>query len=480
MTNLNALTTLPTLTGGKGFLGHAREIERDRLAFISKITRETERISRLRVPSVNAVVINHPDLLHEVMLERARDFEKSHLLRYSLYLLAGEGLFTALFEPWKRHRRMISPAFHPASLGVFADPMVECARRVVGEWEGRSQVDLLRETTRITMAIAGRTLFNTDTLVAADEIGNALTVALEWAANNAPSASAFVHLWIRHLSQSVAERMHAPEGSRLRSVQAKLSGPVILAGQEGKALRKAIDTLDRHVETIVRERRAARTEHEDLLFRVLAARDDDGSLLNDRQIRDEILTLFVAGHETTATALAWCIDLLARNESEYRRVQDEVDSLGHRPTYADLPALGATLRAFKESLRLYPPVYFFSRQACRDTQIDGVAIPRHCAVAISPHALHRRADLWPNPDAFQPDRFTKDQEEQRPRLAWLPFGAGPRVCIGAQFALMEGQLVLAHLLRTYRFEAIADVKPQPSATLRPLGGMPMKITKRSI
>jgi cytochrome P450 len=414
--NLKSLSLAPRLSGGHGLLGHARDVERDRLAFVAKVTRETERVSTLRVPSVSAIVINHPELLHEVMVERARDFEKSHLLRYSLYLLAGEGLFTALFEPWKRHRRMISPAFHPASLGVFADPMVECARKVVTEWDGRPEIDLLRETTRITMAIAGRTLFDADTLKASDEIGHALTVALEWAANNAPSTRSFVHLWVRQLSQATAERMHAPSGSFLRALESKLTGPVLLLGREGRQLRHAIDILDRHVATIIAERRAnssAAHAPEDLLSRILAARDDDdGSLLHDRQIRDEILTLFVAGHETTATALAWCIDLLTRNPVEYRRVQAEVDLLPHTPTCADLPKLGATLRAFKEALRLYPPVYLFSRQACRETQIDGYQIPRNCSVAISPHALHRRSDLWPSPDSFQPERFTKEQEDQ--------------------------------------------------------------------
>jgi cytochrome P450 len=478
--SLLPISAISQLSGGHGLLGHSGEIERNRLVFIEKVTRETARLSRLRVPTVNAVVINHPDLLHEVMVERARDYDKSHLLRYSLYLLAGNGLFTALFDTWKRNRRMIAPAFHPGSLGVFAEPMVDCAQRVTAEWHDRSQIDLLRETTRITMAIAGRTLFDADTLLESDDIGHALTVALEWAGNNAPSARAFVHLLVRHFTQVAADATNAPAESRRRGLQRTLTGPVLLVGKEGRELKHAIAVLDKHVERIVAARRSDPKEHGDLLARLLAAKDEvDGSSLDAKQLRDEILTLFVAGHETTATALAWCIDLLAHNPDEYALVQREVDALSGPPTAADLPQLPATLRAFKEALRLYPPVYLFSRQASRDTELAGYAIPKHTAVAISPLAMHRRPDFWPEPDTFRPARFLPEAERSRPKLAWLPFGAGPRVCIGAQFALMEGQLVLAHLLRAYEFSPLGTSRPDPSATLRPAGGMPMRIRKRA-
>jgi cytochrome P450 len=285
---------LPLLSGGKGLLGHATEVEQERLAFIEKATRETSRMVRLRVPSVNVVFVNHPELLHEVMTVRAKDFEKSHLLRYSLYLLAGEGLFTAMFEPWKRNRRMMAPVFHPGSLGVFAEPMVECARRVTDEWRGSSEIDVLRETTRMTMAIAGRTLFNTDTLSDSDEVGHALTTALDWTAKNAPSTRAFIHIWVRFMAEAAADRSHAKSGSLLRNLQQKLNGPVLLFGKQGKDLHAAIATLDRHVKQILDARKASlgAGDHTDLLSRILSARDEeDGSALSEKQVRDEILTL---------------------------------------------------------------------------------------------------------------------------------------------------------------------------------------------
>jgi cytochrome P450 len=469
---------LPRISGGRGLLGHANEVQNSRLDFIRKLTRETERIARLRVPSVNVVAVNHPEVLHELMVERARDFEKSHLLRYSLYRLAGEGLFTAMFEPWKRSRRMMAPIFHPTSLSVFGPAMTACTMRVMGEWNGKTQIDLLRETTRITMGIAGQTLFSLDTLADSDKVGEALTVALDWAADNAPNTRAFFHLWARALLQISGDRLGVKDDSKLRALQAKMSGPVLLFGKEGKKLSHAIATLDAQVEQIVAARRNSSTETQDLLSRILAARDEeDGSSLTAKQIRDEVLTLFVAGHETTATSLAWCVYLLTRNPGAYAEVQAEVDALSGEPQAADLARLPRTLCAFKEALRMYPPVYLFSRQACRDSQLDGFAIPKYTAVTVSPLALHMREDLWPEPSAFKLDRFLPEEEAKRSRYAWLPFGAGPRVCIGAQFALMEGQLVLASLLRSYSFASTGEVAIHPKATLRPKA-MPMSITER--
>jgi cytochrome P450 len=206
--------------------------------------------------------------------------------------------------------------------------------------------------------------------------------------------------------------------------------------------------------------------------------EDDGERMSDKQVRDEVLTLFVAGHETTATALAWSVYLLARHPKILDDVQREVDTLGRAPVAADLPRLQLTLRVFKEALRLYPPVYFDGRQAERATDLDGVACPEGTVALYAPYALHRRPDLWPDPERFDPDRFLPAAEAARSRYAWLPFGVGPRVCIGMGFALMEGQLILARLLQRARFEIFGEELPDPSATLRPANGLPVRITLR--
>ena len=253
---------------------------------------------------------------------------------------------------------------------------------------------------------------------------------------------------------------------------------------------KATPEMERALETETREgiqqgadqaiyaRRAAADHAPDLLSRLLAARDDEGGRMSDKQVRDEVLTLFVAGHETTATALAWSIHCLCNHPEIAEAVQREADALPGPPTFADLPRLPLALRVFKEALRLYPPVYFFGRQAIEPVTVDGVSLPRDTVVLIAPHALHRRPELYPDPERFDPDRFLPEREAARPKLAWLPFGAGPRVCIGNHFAMMEGQLVLAELLRHARFEAIGVDTPDPGATLRPSSGMKMRVRLR--
>jgi cytochrome P450 len=476
---MRAFESLPLLSGGRGFFGHSAEVQNSRLEFVQKVSREVDRAARLSVPGLNTLVVNHPDLVHEVMVERAREFDKAVLLRYSLYKLAGEGLFTALFEPWKRHRRIMAPAFHPGSLGVFAAPMVACAEQVTRQWKGKDTIELAHETTRITMGIAGKTLFSADALSDSDEIGHALTVALDWTAKNAPNARAMVHLWIRFFVDRAGEAVGATDESLLRRAREALNGPVLLIDREGRELKRAIQVLDTYVEKMVRDRKAMTDKPADLLTRVLEAKDEDGTGLNAKQVRDEILTLFVAGHETTATGLAWCIYLLCKNPAEYAKVQEEVDALSGEPTLADLPRLSYAAMAFKEALRIYPPVYLFSRQSTCATEVDGYEVPRGTPTIISPLALHMRDDLWPMPQRFEPERFLPEKEATRSRYAWLPFGAGPRVCIGAQFALMEAQLVLAHLLRNFRFSNISETAPQPTATLRPSGGMPMRIERRN-
>jgi cytochrome P450 len=221
---------------------------------------------------------------------------------------------------------------------------------------------------------------------------------------------------------------------------------------------------------VIAERRASGAVRDDLLARLLAARDDDGTM-TDRQVRDEAVTLFVAGHETTAIALTWSLDLLARHPEIQRAAQAEADALAAPPTAADLPRLGLCLRIFKEATRLYPPIYTFTREAIVDVAVGPHTLPRGTTVYITPYTLHRDPALWPDPPRFDPDRFTAAGESSRPRTAWLPFGAGPRTCIGLHFALLEGPIVLATLLRRLRFEPTGAAPALAAlSTLRPADG----------
>ena len=468
---------LPKVGGAEKVFGHFRVMGADRMGFLALLTRDVDRLSRLDMGPRRTLVVNHPDVLHQLLVEGTRTFEKSEVTRFALAPLAGEGLFTSNGELWRRQRKLMATLFHGAQLESYAADMVAAAERGQASWNDGDTVSLAKETTRITMAIAGKTLFAANTFGEADTIGDAITVTLEWTAANAPSLLAFGHILARRMAQRLAERGPARAAAPLTRLAERLARPVLVPGAEGRRMRKAIAVLDDHVQSMIDARRDG-AHKDDLLARLLRARDEEGGSMNDRQVRDEILTLFLAGHETTATALAWAVHCLCKNPAIYRQVQREVDALDGSPTYADLPRLALTLRVFKEALRLYPPLPIFTRQARDGAKLDGFVLRRDDVVVVSPWALHRRADLWPDPERFDPDRFLPEREATRPKYAWLPFGAGARVCIGASFALIEGQLVLASLLRRTRFEAMNDEQPEMRATLRPRSGMPMRVWRR--
>lgn len=243
---------------------------------------------------------------------------------------------------------------------------------------------------------------------------------------------------------------------------------------------RAVAQLDAILYRIIRERRAQGGDRGDLLSMLLETKDEQGGTMPDKQIRDEAMTLFLAGHETTANALSWTLYLLAKNPVARARLETELDTLGHTPSYDDLKQLPFMLAVFKEALRLYPPAYIIARRAVEDVIIGRHQIRKHTIVLINVLGIHRRADLFPNPESFDPSRFLGDAEKQLPRCAYMPFGAGPRVCIGNHFALMEGQVLLASLLKRLRFDLVSDVPValEPLVTLRPRGGIQMRATLR--
>ncbi len=468
---------LPEVSGAEPLLGHMRAMRVDRMGFLRRLADEVGRMSRLDTFGRRAVVVNHPEVLHELLVERARAFEKTEVMRFALYPLAGEGLFTSNGDLWRRQRKLMAPLFHAGQMERYARDMVACAARGLAEWKDGQTLQLAKETTRITMNVAGKTLFDADTFSEADAIGDALTVALSWTAANAPSGLAVMHLMARRVALGAMRRTKGASSARLAEIAQRLQSPVVFPGAEGRRLRAAIATLDAQVQKMIDARRGD-LERDDLLARLLRAKDEDGAKMSDRQVRDEILTLFVAGHETTATALAWAIYCLTKNPEIYSAVEREIDALPGEPSFADVERLPLTLRVFKEALRLYPAVPMFARQTHAPATLDGCALPSGTVAIVCPWALHRSPDLWPDPERFDPDRFTPEAEAKRPRYSWLPFGAGPRTCIGMAFATIEGQLVLASLLRHARFEALVDEVPEVSATLRPRSGMPMRVRLR--
>lgn len=465
------------LIPGATLLGHLEEIRDDRFAFFEKLNRTCGDIGRASFLGAPIVFANSPELLHEILVEKAKSFMKSPGLRGPLRPLAGEGLFTSDGDLWKRQRKLMSPLFTHAMVAGYAPIMADCAREAVAGLREGEVIDAARLTTHIAMRVAGKALFDAETMDEADELGEALTLALTWVNEVTSSVPYAAQLQVSGLLLKIAELL--PEALREKGVALAedLVEPIRWPGEQRRKLDQALATVERRVERMIAERRAAGLGRKDLLTLLLSAHDEEGGM-SDKQVRDEIITLFVAGHETTATALAWSLYLLARDPEAYAKARAEALALeGRAPTFEDLPRLSYCLKVFKESLRIYPPVYFFGRQAIADVTLGGYELPRNSIVLISLYAMQRRAEVWPDPLRFDPERFTPEAEEARHKQAWVPFSAGPRTCIGNHFALMEGPIVLATILGRADLELVSDaeIPPDNSATLRPKGGVSMRV-----
>lgn len=475
---LRPFGAIPALAGGRALGGHMPLIRSDRMALLRLGAESPHPLARIEAVLGSVVMPTTPELFHEVLVERNAEYRKSAMMRFTLAPIANEGLFTASGALWKRQRKLMSPMFHASTLKGYADDMVLCTRRAIDGWADGERVEFARETTRIAMAIAGRTFFDSDTHEDTEALSDAITVALDWGSHAAGGVYSLGHIIPSFALARAADRLPDSMADAARSLSSKLEKPLFFPGAEGKRLKEAVEVLETRVRDMIALRRAQGFERPDLLSRLLAARDDDGAAMSDQQVRDEILTLFIAGHETTATGLAWSMDLLCRHPEWYARAQAEADALGHEPTVEDLPRLQTILRVFKEALRIYPPAYLFGRTAWTATELGGYALPRFVNVLLSPWVLHHNPRVWEDPERFDPDRFLPEREAARHRSAWVPFSAGPRVCIGNHFSMMEAQLVLAQMLQRANFESLEHPAPDPSATLRPHGTLPMRVTVR--
>ena len=435
-------------------------MRRDPLRFLERMAARHGDLAPLRVGPYKLLFINHPDLLHEVFVAKDASFHKGRALDQTRDVF-GQGLLTSEGDFHRRQRRLIQPAFHRRRIEAYADAMAADAAATAARWQDGQTVDIQREMMRLTLRIVARCLFSVDVEdESAREVGQALD-ALIGAFRIPPSP-------LRALFQKLPPA-HVPPSER--------------------RARKALATLDALVYGMIAERRRTGDvgdieERGDLLSLLLAARDeDDGGAMSDRQARDEALTLFLAGHETTANALAWTWYLLAQNPEAEARFHAEIDEvLGDRlPGARDVPALPYTRQVFTESMRLYPPAWGFSRRAIEPVTVGGHAVEPGTGVLASQWVLHRDPRYFPDPLAFRPERWTEDFEASLPRLAYFPFGAGPRICIGMGFARMEGALLLATLGRRWRMRLVPGqrIRPQARITLRPEGGIRVVLERRA-
>jgi cytochrome P450 len=387
-----------------------------------------------------------PAEIEEVLVERAGDFRKSFGTRMLIPLL-GHGLLTAEGDEWLRHRRMASPAFHRERVKGYGQTMASYAQDSVDSWTDGEVVDLHDEMTALTLRIVARTLFDNDVTARIDDVARLGT-------------------WIQDFYY-------------LRFASLRFLIPTWLPTPGNRQLGQATRRLDDVVYGIIRERRPGE-DRGDLLSMLLLARDEQGAGMSERQIRDEVMTLLLAGHETTALALSWAFLLLDRNPETRDRLEAELAAvLGDGlASPDDVPALPYTQAVVNETLRLYPPAYVTGREAIRDTTIGGTRIPKRHIILISMYTTHRDARFFREPDAFRPERWLDGLEKRLPRGAFIPFGLGSRKCVGASFAMMEATLLLATIARRWRFELdTGDIGTHPSITLRPAAAMPARIRR---
>ncbi|OJY25048.1 MAG: hypothetical protein BGO98_08570 [Myxococcales bacterium 68-20] len=438
---------LPRLSG-QPLLGPLVSFRNDRVGLLLRLAKTHPDIVETSMGIVRRMVlISSPSLANEVLSTRQGSFVKAPGLAIFLRPVLGDGLLTSEHAVHERQRRLLAPAFAHKRIASYATTMAERTERFAAALSEGESLDVAEAMMRLTFEIVGKTLFDTEVVGDADAVGGALTTAMEVAMG------------------------------QLGSV---LPLPPMIPSPQNLRYKRAVARLDDVVYRIIRERRAEGADRGDVLSMLLHARDEEGASMTDRQVRDEAMTLALAGHETTANALAWTFYLLARHPEVRARMESEIDALGHAPTYDDLKKLPYTLAVFKEAMRLYPPAYILGRRPIEDTSIGEYRVRRNSIVLVSVMGIHRRPDVWSDPERFDPERFLGEREKQLPRCAYMPFGAGPRICIGNHFALMEGHVVLATIARRVRFDlaSAAPVELDPLVTLRPKGGMHMRARVR--
>ncbi len=439
---------LPPGPRGHPILGVMPEFNGDTLSFITRC-REYGDVVRMRFFYVTAYFLYNPDDIEYVLSVNAKNFIKSMSLRSNFFhRLLGNGLLTSEGDFWRRQRRLAQPAFHRRRISAYGDVMVDYASRLISSWREGEVRDIHRDMMRLTLEIVVKTLFNADVSGDADKVAEVLSEMVK------PFSSQATLKWI--IDNRLPTRTH-------------------------RRFHKAASEIDEIVYRIIAERRAGGSDEGDLLSMLLDAQDEDGSHMTDRQLRDEVMTLFLAGHETTALTLSWAWYLLANNSDAEQKFHDELDDVlgGRPPSVADMARLKYTEMIAKESMRLYPPAYGLGRQAIEECEIGGYRVPAKSQVFMFPWATQRDPRFFTEPERFHPERWTEDLLSALPKYAYFPFGGGPRICIGNYFAMMEVVLLLATIGQRFRFSLAPNhhVSLLPAMSLRPADGI--RVTVRS-
>ncbi len=428
-------------------------VRRDPPGYLMHLARTYGDIVHTRLLGRHIFVVHQPDAIRDILLTKGKSFQKVERFMRPFRQVDGNGLVFSEGDFWLRQRRLMQPAFHARRMGRYADAMVAETRRMLEHWPASAQFNIADVMTHLTLDIVGKTLFG-----------------VELAGREAPLRDA-----VRVLSEAFTregnEAVHLPDWLPLPAKRRKM---------------QAIRYLDQFIRDVIRQRRASGEDRGDLLSMLLLAADEegDGRGMTDEQARDEAMTLFNAGHDSTAAGLTWIWYLVAKHTDVQARLVDEVNTvLGERPaTVADLPLLSLAGQVVTEALRLYPPTWsLFPREALVDVEVGGYVMPKGSWVSILPWVLQHDARWFPKPDQFDPDRFAPDRADQIPQYAYIPFGAGPHVCIGHAFATMEMTLVLTTVLQQFRVDLASgqgEAEPEFLIALRPKSGVRVEVKRR--
>lgn len=439
--------------GPKGLpiVGVSFELLGDALGLLRRVAREYGDIVRIPVAFGERILLNHPDWIEQLLVIQQSKFHKSTLSKEATERLLGQGLLISEGEFWRRQRRLAQPAFHRARINEYAATMVEIAQTHLREWRGGEVRDMAHEMMSLTLDIAVRTLFGTTLPGEAQQVGQAMTFLMRYSLGRARSP---------------------------------LNIPASWPTPRNRRANRDYEFLDSLVYRIISERKAQgnSTHHTDLLSLLMGAMDEDGSQMTPKQLRDETMTIFLAGHETTALTLGWTWYLLSENPAAEAKLHEELHGVlgGRAPELKDLERLPYMQAVVNEALRLYPPAYLLARTSIAPCNIGGYDFPAGTTVLASQWVMHRDARYFDDPDAFRPERWLDGLMGRLPAGAYFPFGDGPRRCIGQSFALMEAALVTATVAQQFQFRLVPGhpVIPEPLVTLRPRHGIRMTLQAR--
>lgn len=416
------------------------------LALMTELSQNYGDLSYVRIGPIQVYSVNHPALVREVLVTKAKQFPKTIRSTQVLSQFDGQAITVSDGNSWLRQRRLIQPAFHSRQLTRYAEITVEYTRRHIERWPANTTLNIADEMTHLAIEVIVKALFDVDVGDVVDQLREAVSIFSET------------------LFQEISSPFTLPDWLPLRSKRRK---------------RWAIQTVDKLVRDLIRARRASGEEKGDLLSMLLAANNSTDGRMVDQQVRDELVAMFRGGHDTTAAGLAWTLYLIAQNpEAESRLLQEIARVLGTRPaTLADLPNLPFTEMVVKESLRLYPPIWaLFGRETHAEAELGGYTLPKGAQILILPWGLHRNPRFFENPEQFEPERFASERSGNLTPDAYIPFGLGPHLCIGASFANMQMVLTVATILQRFRLSlspAQGSVEPEPHVAIRPKGGLKM-------